>query len=154
MDNQLFYIVSPALFEFSSDGMSLQQRRDRLGELIVSHGSQWAAIRMRAPDFMSAVEALGRFLEADEDFMNSAFENSPRQALPVGSTNSYSPLLGYYEPDRVRHFSAKLQAISATVIAEWENGPEGGEMGQVVHAFRSSFAEASRRGYSVAIEHR
>jgi hypothetical protein len=145
MDNQHFYIIDPAHLEFSSVGMSLQQRRNRLGELIRASGAQWQSIRMRSPDFLAIVEKLDALMNASEDFVQSAFENSPRQILTIGSTAAYDPLLGYYEPDRVREFDRKLRAI-----------PESGEApaAQVLHAFRSTFAEAAKRNAAVALEHR
>jgi hypothetical protein len=154
VDSQLFYIVRPSLLEFPSVGTSLQQRRGRLAELIQATGAQWAVVRMRGADFMATVERLDQFIGADKDFVNSAFENSPRQILPIGSTEAYNPLLGYYEPDRVLKFDWKLRAIPQAVIDSWEKGSNSDLVGQVVSAFRSTFAEAARRGHAVALEHR
>ena len=53
------------------------------------------------------VERLDARMSANDDFVQSAFENSPRQILTIGSTAAYDPLLGYYEPDRVREFDRK-----------------------------------------------
>jgi hypothetical protein len=154
MDNQLFYIIHPSLFDFSAIGLSLQERRDRLSEAVQRNGARWAEIRMRAPDFMAAVEKLDRQLSAGEQFVDSAFENSPRRMLPAGSTGEYTPLFGYYEPDQVQGFDRKLKAIPASVIDAWEGSPNGEMLGQVVYAFRSTFAEAAKRKHAVAIDHR
>ena len=91
MDNQLFYIVDPAQLKFSTVDMTLQERRDRLGDLIKTNGARWAAIRMRNADFMTVLEKLDHYMQANEEFVNSAFENSPRQLLPIGSTDAYDP---------------------------------------------------------------
>jgi hypothetical protein len=153
MDNQLFYIIHPSQLDFSSVGMSLQDRRNRLGELVRTRGAEWAALRMRGAEFLAAVEKLDRFLGAAEELVDSAFENSPRQMLPIGSTDAYSPLFGYYEPERVRGLDQRLRAIPAAIIQGWDDGPEGDNIGRVVHAFRSTFAEAAKRGHAVAVEH-
>jgi len=154
MDNQLFYIVQPSQLDFPFRAMSLQERRDRLGELVRTRGAEWASLRMRGPDFMAALEQLDRFLATGEELTNSAFENSPGKMLPIGSSGKYDPLFGYYEPDRVRGFDQALRAIPAAVIQGWEAGPNGEIMGRVVHAFRSTFAEAAKRRHAVALEHR
>jgi hypothetical protein len=153
MDNQLFYIVEPSQLTFSAAGMSLQERRDRLRELVRTCGAEWAAIRMRGAEFMAAVEELDRYLRAHEELTNSAFENSPERVLPVGYSGEYNPLFGYYEPDRVREFDEQLRAIPASVIERWEAGPNGDAMGQVVHAFRITFSEAAKRKRAIAVEH-
>ena len=155
MDNQLFYVVHPAQLVFPYLGMSLQQRRNRLGQLIMSQGAQWAAVRMRAPVFMDAVEQIDEYLIAGQRFVDSAFDNSPQQMLlTAGSTETYDPLLGYYEPAHVREFERALNVIPGDVVNRWENGPHGEIMSQVLHAFRSTFAQAARRRYAVAVEHR
>jgi len=153
MDNQVFYVVEPSQMRFSFSVMSLQMRRDRLGELVRSKGAEWAGLRVRGPVFMHAVQRLDRFLGAEEELVNSAFENSPQQMLPIGSSGKYDPLFGYYEPDRVQRFNQQLNAIPPGVMQGWENGADGDSMGRVVYAFRSTFAEAARRRLSVAIEH-
>jgi hypothetical protein len=153
MDNQLFYIVQPTQLEFLVTGVSLQRRRDRLGELVRVHGAEWTRLRMRGPDFLAAVERIDRYLGAGEELMDSAFENSPKQLLPIGSSGEYNPMFGYYEPYRVREFDKRLRTITASAFQGWEAGPNGDIMGQVVYAFRSTFTEAAKRGWAIAIEH-
>jgi hypothetical protein len=153
MDNQHFYVVDPAQLRFTSLGDSLQRRRDRLGELVRATGAEWAGLRMRAPDFLASVEELDRFLDADSELTNSTFENSPQEVLPIGSSGAYDPLFGYFDPVRVKRFHRNLNAIPATKIETWEAGANGETMGRVVHAFRSTFAEAAKRGHAVAVEH-
>jgi hypothetical protein len=153
MNNQIFYVVEPSQLRFPYLAMSLQDRRNRLGELVRTRGAEWAGLRMRGPFFMKAVERLDRYLGAEEELTNSAFENSPMQMLPIGSSGEYDPLFGYYEPDRVQRFDQQLNSIPAPVIRTWEDGPNGETLGQVVYAFRSTFAEAAKRKLSVAIEH-
>lgn len=153
MDNQLFYIVEPTQLEFFATAMSLQRRRDRLGELVRVHGSEWTRLRMHGPDFLGAVVRIDRYLGAGEELMDSAFENSPKQVLPIGSSGEYNPMFGYYEPHRVREFDKQFRAIAASALQGWDAGPNGDIMGQVVYAFRSTFAEAAKRGWAIAIEH-
>jgi hypothetical protein len=154
MDTHLFYIIDPLRLGFSPAGMSLQQRRDRLGELVRAHGAEWSALRMRAAEFMAAVEKVDRFLGAGDELTNSAFENSPGRMLTIASSGDYEPLFGYYEVDRVRGFQQQLRAIPTPVTQDWENGSDGDIVGQVVYAFRSTFAEAARRARAVVLEHR
>ena len=153
MDNQSFYIIQPIRLVFDTAGMSLQQRRDRLGELVRTYGAEWAGLRMRGADFMTAVEKIDLFMGAGDELTNCAFENSPNHVLPAGSAAQYNPLFGYYEPNRVREFDQQLRAMPPAVIQRWEAGPNGEVIAQVVHAFRSSFAEAAKREYAVALEH-
>ena len=80
--------------------------RRGLGDLIEANGALWAG-RMRNADFMAVLEKLDRYMPANEKFVNSPFENSPRQILTIGSTGAYDPFLSYYEPDSVREFDQK-----------------------------------------------
>lgn len=154
MDNQLFYIIQPSQLDFSFLRMSLQERRDYLGEIVRARGAEWAGLRMRGADFMTALEELDRLLGAGNELTDSAFENSPRQMLPIGMSSGYNPLFGYYDANRVRGFDQELRAIPAAVIQGWETRPNGDIMGCVVYAFRSTFAEAAKRRHAVALEHR
>ena len=140
--------------EFSFGGTSLQQRREKLAEVVKTNGSEWANLRARGADFMAVVERIDRQIIADEEFLNSAFENSPLHMLRIGYTDNYNPLFGYYEPSRARVFVKRMQAIPATVVAGWENGKLGDLTAQVLRAFQSTFAEAANRDHAVAIEHR
>lgn len=153
MDNQNFYVIEPSQMRFAHQMLSLQTRRDRLGELVRSRGARWASTRARGKVFMSIVQRLDRYIGAEEELLNSAFENSPLQILPIGSSGEYDPLFGYYEPDRVQRFDQLLHKIPGAVIQNWEDGPNGESTGQVIYAFRSTFAEAARRKQAVAIEH-
>lgn len=153
MDNQAFFIVEPSRIRFSFLALSLQARRDRLGQTVRANGAKWASLRMRGPAFMKVVERLDAYIGASEEFVNSAFENSPLQMLPIGSSNDYNPLFGYYEPDRVQRFDQQLQSIPRAVIENWENGPNGEVIGSVIYAIRSTFSEAAKRKMAVAIEH-
>jgi hypothetical protein len=152
MNNQIFYIVDPAQLEFSSIGVTLQERRDRLRDLIVANGAQWAMIRMRNGDFMDVLEKLNRYMGVNDEFVHSAFGNSPLQLLPIGSYDEYGPPLGYYEPDRVREFDQKLRSIPTrrSTVGEMK---ATGILPAVTYAFRKTFAEAARRGQAVALEH-
>jgi hypothetical protein len=154
MDNKVLYIIDPSELDFRFAGMPLQRRRDRLGEIVRMRGAEWASLRVRGTDFMAALEELDRFLAAREEFLNSAFENSPHEMLPIGSTGEYEPLFGYYPPHLVQRFDRELRTIPGAVIQRWEDGPNGDTMGSVAHAFRSTFAEAARRLQAVAVEHR
>jgi len=150
----MFYIIDPSELDIRFAGMSLQRRRDRLGELVRSRGAAWANLRVSGTDFMAAVEKLDRFLGAREELLNSAFENSPNEMLPIGSSDKYNPLFGYYPPHLVRRFDQELRTIPAAVIEHWEEGPNGDTMGSVTHAFRSTFIEAAKRRQAIAVEHR
>ena len=81
--------------------------RRGLGDLIEANGALWAG-RMRNADFMAVLKKLDSYMRANEKLVNSAFKNSPRQMLTIGSTGAYDPFLGCYEPDRVREFDQKL----------------------------------------------
>lgn len=153
MDNQNFYVVEPSQMRFAYQALPLQTRRDRLGELVRARGARWASVRSRGKIFMSIVQRLDRYIGAEEELLNSAFENSPSQILPIGSSGEYDPLFGYYEPDRVQRYDQLLHKIPNAVIQNWEDGPNGESVGQVIYAFRSTFAEAARRKQAVAIEH-
>jgi hypothetical protein len=155
MDNQLFYLIQPEALDFPSDGMSLQERRDRLRQLLEEHGALWVTIRSPGTDFMESVEELDRFLGADNELTDCVFENSPGEILPIGSCDEYDPLFGYYERERVVKFHGKLSTIPSHILEEWENRPEpqGEILSAVVHAFRSSFAEAASRKWAIAIDH-
>jgi|SRR5579862_705053 len=153
MDNHVFFIVEPAQLRFAYTMLPLQARRERLGKMVRANGAQWANLRMRGADFMKVVERLDRYIGAEEELVNSAFENSPMQILPIGSSQEYDPLFGYYEPDRVQRYDQQFQAIPGAVIQNWENGPNGDAIASVVYAFRSTFAEAAKRKQGIAIDH-
>jgi len=154
MDNELLYIISPAELSFSPAGISLPERRARLSAIVRTRGALWSSLRMRGSEFLDSAEKLDGYLRAGGKFVDSAFENSPQAMLPVGSYKDYAPLFGYYDPESVRKFDRELRAIPAAVIDKWEDEPnENSVIGQVVHAFRFTFAEAAKRGHSVVVEH-
>ena len=93
-------------------------------------------------------------VDASGELVDSAFENSPDRMLPKNALDKYSPMLGYYEADRVRSFDQKLRAIPPATVDKWENDPGGEAIGTVVYALRATFAEAAKRKYAVAVEHR
>jgi len=150
----MFYIIDPSELDFRFAGMPLQRRRDRLGELVRARGAHWGSLRVRGTDFMAAVEELDHFLGAGEELLNSAFENSPNEMLPIGSSDRYNPLFGYYPPHLVRRFDRELRTIPEAVIQHWEEGPNGDTIGSVTYAFRSAFTEAAKRRQAIAVEHR
>jgi len=47
----------------------------------------------------------------------------------------------------------KLRSIPNPVIEHWRAEPNADNLGRVLYAFRSTFAEAAKRGYAIAVEH-
>jgi hypothetical protein len=142
------YIVNEGKLPRRLGGATDQAKYEELVAAVRTRGARWAVLRLRVGSFIDALDALdartggARFLSA------LSFANSPHSLLEGADC----PAFGYFSPGQARDLHARLQKI-APEVKEQLCADETSAIADVLHAFGLTAAEATRRGYAVAVVH-
>ena len=142
------YVVNEDKLPAKLEGLSDMEKYNRLVAAVEAEGARWAVLELRTEDFAAALESIDRRI-GDTGFLPVfAFNNSPHNVL---GNYGEGPCFGYFNPIQVKDLHACVQALSPETLEDDDVGEN--ILDEVFYAFESVAAEASKRGYALAVIH-
>jgi hypothetical protein len=144
-----FYVVDEKKLPSEIEGVSDQEKYEKLLKAVVSNGSSWALLELKQVEFSKSLEKIDSQIGAIRFLPIQVFHNSPHRML---ANNENCPFFGYFDPSQVKDLHLHLEQLPSAWLEELLNS-EDEITKEVLYAFQSSAEEASKNGKALAVIH-
>jgi hypothetical protein len=142
------YVVDEKKLPVNLDGLTDQQKYDKLVEEVEAKGGKWAQLELSTVSFAEALETIDAQMDWGQLLPVFSFNNSPHDLL---GKKGDCPCFGYFRPSVIQDL---IEAMDETPKQEFDRFiNDEGALGAVYSAYQSAIEEAGKRGYALAVIH-